>query len=66
MEKWVFLGGGIYLIVTGVTSTSFLAESDVAATEEERRAAKPTLMKRAAVIAAGIGGCLYAAVRFLH
>lgn len=66
MEKWVFLAGGIYLIVTGLTSKTFLVESDVAATEQERRAAKPTLIKRVLVIAAGVGGCLYAAVRFLH
>jgi len=66
MEKWAFLMAGVYLIYFGFTSKVFLNESEMPATEEERKAAKPTILKRTIVIGVGLASCVYSAVQFIR
>jgi hypothetical protein len=66
MAKWAFLAAGIYLIAYGLTARSLISESDMPATEAERRTAKPTLIKRAVVMGAGLAACIYSIIRFIH
>jgi hypothetical protein len=66
MAKWMFLAAGIYLIGYGLTARSLISESDMPATKEERRNAKPTLLKRAVVTGAGLAAFIYSIIRFIH
>jgi hypothetical protein len=64
MEKWAALVIGIYLIVSGLVARTLINESEIPATDEERRNAKATPLKRILVVGTGVACCIYAAVRF--
>jgi hypothetical protein len=66
MANWLVLFAGVYLIVVGLTAKTLINESDVVATEEARRKAKATPVKRLLVVGAGVAAVVYGAVRLAH
>ena len=50
---------GVYFIVTALTAKSFISESDIPATNEERLNAKATPAKRLVFLLAGAAVFLY-------
>jgi hypothetical protein len=67
MTYWIYILAGIYLIVFGVFSKGgFINESDVSATNEERRNAKATPLKRMIVVTGGVAAFVYGVVHVLH
>ena len=50
---------GVYFVVTGLTAKSFISESDIPATEEERSNAKATPAKRIIFTSAGAAVFLF-------
>jgi len=50
---------GVYFIVTALTAKSFISESDIPATDEERSNAKATPAKRLIFLLAGAAVFLY-------
>ncbi len=56
---YLFILGGVYIIITGLTSKTLISESDIIATDEERARAKATPFGRVICVAIGLGGCIY-------
>ena len=50
---------GVYFVVTGLTAKTFISESDIPATKEERSSAKATPAKRIIFTSAGVAVFLY-------
>jgi hypothetical protein len=50
---------GVYFVVIGLTAKTFISESDIPATEEERSNAKATPTKRIVFTTAGVAVFLY-------
>ena len=50
---------GVYFVVIGLTAKTFISESDIPATEEERSNAKATPAKRIIFTTAGTAVLLY-------
>ncbi len=57
---------GIYLIVTGLTAKHLISESDIPATDEEKRKATATPAKRIIVTVIGLATCAYGLYRLIH
>jgi hypothetical protein len=55
----ILMAIGLYFVVTGLTAKSFISESDISATEEERSDAKATPAKRIIFTSAGAAVFLY-------
>jgi hypothetical protein len=66
IETLLFIGIGLYLIVYGARSKILINESEVVATEEEKRNAIATPARRLVMVAAGLGGVVYGIVRLLR
>ena len=62
----VWIVGGVYIIVVGLTSKSLISESDINATEEERTRAKATPIRRIICVGIGLAGCAYGIYLALH
>ena len=62
--RWALLAIGGYLIVSGLTARYLINESEFRATEEERRAAKATPLKRIVVVGAGVAALIYSVILF--
>jgi hypothetical protein len=65
IDDWAFLTMGIYLIVSGLTAKTLINEVDSPATEDERKNAKATPLKRIAVVGVGLAASVYAAIRLI-
>jgi hypothetical protein len=51
---------GLYLIFAGITAkSSFIDESDIPATREERREARPSPLKRILLVGTGVSSITY-------
>jgi hypothetical protein len=57
---------GIYVIVSGLTSKHLISESDIPATEEEKRKATATPARRAIVALIGLAACAYGLYRLIY
>lgn len=55
----LIMGIGLYFVVTALTAKSFISESDIPATKEERANAKATPAKRVIFISVGAVVFLY-------
>ena len=67
MAYWIYVVAGVCLIVFGgLSKHGFIAESDVSATDEERRNAKATPLKRMIVVTGGVAAFVYGVVHLLH
>lgn len=55
----LIMGIGLYFVVTALTAKSFISESDIPATEEERANAKATPAKRVIFVSVGAAVFLY-------
>ncbi len=58
--------GGLYIIVTGLTSRTLISESDIPATTEERAKAKAAPAGRIVCVIIGLCGCAYGLYLLLH
>ena len=62
----LFLVGGLYLIILGLTSDILISESDVPIREEDLADAKATPFRRLIVTGAGLVGTLYGLYLLFH
>jgi hypothetical protein len=58
--------GGLYIIVTGLTSKTLISESDIPATKEEKAEARATPTGRIICVIIGLGGCAYGIYLLVH
>jgi len=65
LETVLFIAIGVYLMIYGARSKNLINESEVVATEEERRNATATPAGRFAMVAAGLAAVIYGIVRLM-